>query len=122
MHELVEMEVRELLSNYEYDGDDATLVKGSALKALEGSMEDIGIPAIEQLVDAMDREIPIPERATEKDFMMSIEGAHNISGRGTVVTGTIDQGECKVGQDAHLIGIQRKPTPTTITGIETFHK
>jgi elongation factor Tu len=122
MHELVEMEVRELLSNYEYDGDDATLVKGSALKALEGSMDDIGIPAIEQLVEAMDREIPVPERATEKDFMMSIEGAHNISGRGTVVTGTIDQGECKVGQDAHLIGIQRKPTPTTITGIETFHK
>lgn len=92
MHELVEMEVRELLSSYDYDGDDATFVKGSALKALEGSTEDIGIPAIEKLVNAMDNEIPVPERPIDKDFMMSIEGAHNIAGRGTVVTGTIDAG------------------------------
>lgn len=97
MHELVEMEVRELLSSYDYDGDDATLVKGSALKALEGSTEEIGIPSIEKLVAAMDAEIPVPERPINKDFMMSIEGAHNISGRGTVVTGTIDAGTCKVG-------------------------
>lgn len=122
MHELVEMEVRELLSSYEYDGDNTAFVKGSALKALEGSTEAIGIPAIEQLVAAMDAEIPVPERATDKDFMMSIEGAHNISGRGTVATGTVDQGTIKIGADVHLIGIRRKPTATTITGIETFHK
>lgn len=122
MHELVEMEVRELLDKYEYDGDSTAFIKGSALLALEGSTEEIGVPAIEKLVKAMDEEIPLPERATDKDFMMSIEAAHNISGRGTVVTGTIDQGECKVGQDVHLIGVKRKPTPTTITGIETFHK
>ena len=122
MHELVEMEVRELLSAYDYDGDDTTFVKGSALKALEGSTDNIGVPAIESLVAAMDAEIPIPERPTDKDFMMSIEGAHNISGRGTVVTGTIEQGTCKINQDVHLIGMKRKPTPTTITGIETFHK
>ena len=122
MHELVEMEVRELLSHYEYDGEDAAFIKGSALMALEGSTEDIGIPSIEKLVAAMDNEIPIPERSTDKDFMMSIEGAHNISGRGTVATGTVDQGKIKIGADVHLIGIKRKPTPSTITGIETFHK
>lgn len=122
MHELVEMEVRELLEKYDYDGDDTSLIKGSALLALQGSMEEIGIPSIEKLVAAMDAEIPVPERDTDKDFMMSIEGAHNISGRGTVVTGTIDRGTCKIGQDVHLIGVRRKPTPTIITGIETFHK
>lgn len=73
-----------------------SVIKGSALKALEGSTEEIGIPSIEKLIKAMDEEIPEPKRLTDKDFMMSIEAAHNISGRGTVVTGTIDQGECKI--------------------------
>lgn len=122
MHELVEMEVRELLSQYEYDGDNAIFIKGSALCALQGTDPILGEKAMEQLVAALDSSIELPVREKEKNFLMSVDTAMNISGRGCVVTGTIEQGKCKIGDEVHMIGIKRKPTPTTITGIETFHK
>jgi elongation factor Tu len=122
MHELVEMEVRELLSQYEYDGDNVTIIKGSALAALQGTDPVLGEQAIEKLIEALDSNIEIPIREKEKDFLMSIDSSVNIAGRGTVVTGTIEQGKCKIGDEVHMIGIKRKPSPTTITGIETFHK
>lgn len=122
MHELVEMEVRELLSSYEYDGDNVPFIKGSALHALNGTEPALGAEAIEKLVNAMDEHILEPVRESKKDFLMSIESSLNIPGRGCVVTGTIEQGKCKINDDVHLIGIKRKPSPTTITGIETFHK
>ncbi|TNV84615.1 hypothetical protein FGO68_gene10180 [Halteria grandinella] len=122
MHELVEMEVRELLSNYEYDGDNTVFVKGSALCALNGTEPELGEKAMEKLISALDTQIELPERLKDKDFLMSIDSSVNIPGRGTVVTGTVEQGKCKVGDDVHMIGIKRKPSPTTITGIETFKK
>lgn len=122
MHELVEMEVRELLSQYEYDGDNTEFVKGSALSALNGTDPEIGEKAMEKLVAAMDAGFQVPERETSKPFLMSIDSSLNIPGRGTVCTGTIEQGLLKVNDEVHLIGINRKHTPTTVTGIETFHK
>lgn len=122
MHELVEMEVRELLSQYEYDGENTAFVKGSALSALNGEESELGTQSIEKLLQAMDSTFKEPEREVNKKFLMSIDQAINISGRGCVVTGTIEQGKAKLNQDVHLIGIKRKNTPTTITGIETFHK
>lgn len=122
MHELVEMEVRELLSEYDYDGDDAILVKGSALLALNGDQGPLGAQAMEELTNAMDSAIKEPVRETAKDFLMSIDSTHNIAGRGTVVTGSIEQGKIKVNEDVHLIGVNRKHRASTITGIETFHK
>ena len=122
MHELVEMEVRELLSYYEYDGDNTTFIKGSALAAVEGSDPELGANAIAKLVQAMDNDIPIPERDNEKDFLMAIEGSMNIGGRGTVATGTVETGKVKIGDDVHLIGLKRKPTPSTVIGVETFKK
>jgi elongation factor Tu len=123
MHELVEMEVRELLADYSYDDDDLPLIKGSALMALNGQDEDgLGTSSIQKLVEAMDSYFVAPERLINKDFFMSVDGAFNIPGRGTVATGTIDQGKIKVGDDVHLIGYKRKPFATTIVGIETFKK
>lgn len=122
MHELVEMEVRELLNQYEYDGDNAPLIKGSALCALNGTEPELGEKAMQKLVEALDTHIALPEREKDKDFLMSIDSSVNIPGRGTVVTGTVEQGKCKVGDEVHMIGMKRKPSPTTITGIETFHK
>jgi len=122
MHELVEMEVRELLSQYDYDGDNTAVIKGSALCALNGTDKEIGFDAMEQLVEAMDATFKEPERLTDKPFLMSIDQSINISGRGTVCTGTIEQGALKVNDEVHLIGIKRKHTATTVTGIETFHK
>lgn len=122
MHELVEMEVRELLNQYEYDGDNVPIIKGSALAALQGTDPVLGEKAMEQLVAALDKNIDIPVREKDKDFLMSIDSSVNIPGRGTVVTGTVEQGKCKVGDEVHMIGIKRKPSPTIITGIETFHK
>lgn len=122
MHELVEMEVRELLSAYDYDGDNCELIKGSALCALNGTDPVLGAEAMKKLVDAMDRTFTLPQRLTDKKFLMSIDQSINISGRGTVCTGTIEQGKIKLNEDVHLIGIKRKHTPTTITGIETFKK
>lgn len=122
MHELVEMEVRELLSHYEYDGENTPFIKGSALCALNGTEPELGEKAIGQLIEALDKNIEIPVREKDKDFMMSIDSSVNVPGRGTVVTGTVETGKCKIGDEVHMIGIRRKPTPTTITGIETFHK
>ena len=122
MHELVEMEVRELLNTYEYDGDNTIFVKGSALCALNGTEPELGEKAMEKLINALDTQFQLPERLKDKDFLMSIDSSVNIPGRGTVVTGTVEQGKCKVGDEVHMIGIKRKPSPTTITGIETFKK
>ena len=122
MHELVEMEVRELLSQYEYDGDNAIFIKGSALCALNGTDPELGTKPMEELIKALDEQIPVPVRTKDKPFLLSVDSAMNISGRGCVATGTIEQGVCKVGDEVHMIGIKRKQTPSTITGIETFHK
>lgn len=122
MHELVEMEVRELLSYYDYDGDNTIFVKGSALSALNGTDPEIGEQAMEQLVAAMDEHIKEPTRESAKDFLMSVDSSVSIPGRGVVATGTVEQGSVKLNEDVHLIGINRKHTNTTVTGIETFHK
>jgi elongation factor Tu len=119
--ELVEMEVRELLSKYDFPGDDIPIIKGSALKALEGDKGELGEEAILKLADALDSYIPTPERAIDKPFLMPIEDVFSISGRGTVVTGRIDRGIVKVGEEIEIIGI--KPTIKTIcTGVEMFRK
>ena len=119
--ELVEMEVRELLSSYDFPGDDLPIVTGSALKALEGDQSDLGEPSIVRLVDAMDEYIPQPEREIDKPFLMPIEDVFSISGRGTVVTGRIERGKVKVGEEVAIIGI--RPTVKTIcTGVEMFRK
>ena len=119
--ELVEMEVRELLSKYEFPGDDTPIIMGSALKALEGDQSDIGVPAILKLVDALDSWIPEPERDVDKQFLMPVEDVFSISGRGTVVTGRIERGVIKVGEEVEIVGI-RPTTKTTVTGVEMFRK
>jgi len=119
--DLVEMEVRELLDVYEFPGDDTPIVVGSALKALEGDTTDIGIPSIVKLVNEMDRYIPEPERALDKPFLMPIEDVFSISGRGTVVTGRVESGKVKVGEEVAIVGI-RDTTKTTCTGVEMFRK
>ena len=119
--ELVEMEVRELLSKYDFPGDDVPIVKGSALKALEGDTGPIGEEAIMALAEALDTYIPTPERAVDKPFLLPIEDVFSISGRGTVVTGRIERGIVKVGEEIEIIGI--KDTVKTIcTGVEMFRK
>jgi elongation factor Tu len=119
--ELVELEVRDLLSMYEFPGDKTPIVKGSALKALEGDTSPIGTPAIVQLVAEMDKYIPVPERLIDGPFLMPIEDVFSISGRGTVVTGRIERGIVKVGDEIEIVGM--KPTTKTIcTGVEMFRK
>ncbi len=119
--ELVEMEVRELLSKYDFPGDDIPIIKGSALKALQGDQSDIGEPSIFRLADALDNYIPEPERALDGAFLMPVEDVFSISGRGTVVTGRIERGIVKVGEELEIVGI--KPTlKTTCTGVEMFRK
>ena len=119
--ELVEMEVRELLSNYDFPGDDTPIVRGSALKALEGDQSEIGVPAIFKLVEALDSYIPEPQRDIEKPFLMPIEDVFSISGRGTVVTGRIERGKVKVGDEISIVGL-RETGKTTCTGVEMFRK
>ncbi len=119
--ELVDMEVRELLSKYDFPGDDTPIVKGSALKALEGDASDIGVPAVMKLVDEMDRYIPVPERAVDGAFLMPVEDVFSISGRGTVVTGRIERGIIKVNDEIEIVGI-RATTKTICTGVEMFRK
>jgi elongation factor Tu len=119
--ELVEMEVRELLSSYDFPGDDTPLVVGSALKALEGDDSPIGKPAIIKLVQEIDAYIPEPERDTDKPFLMPIEDVFSISGRGTVTTGRVERGIVKVGQEIEIVGI-KETTKTTCTGVEMFRK
>ena len=119
--ELVEMEVRELLSSYDFPGDDLPIVTGSALKALEGDTSELGEPSIIKLVDAMDAYIPQPQREIDKPFLMPIEDVFSISGRGTVVTGRIERGKVKVGEEVAIVGI--RPTVKTVcTGVEMFRK
>jgi elongation factor Tu len=119
--ELVEMEVRDLLSTYEFPGDDTPIVTGSALKAFEGDESDIGIPSIHKIVEAMDSYIPMPERAIDGDFLMPVEDVFSISGRGTVVTGRIERGVVKVGDEIEIVGI-KDTAKTTCTGVEMFRK
>ncbi|QNR96771.1 elongation factor Tu [Stenotrophomonas sp. 169] len=119
--ELVEMEVRELLSKYDFPGDDTPIIAGSARLALEGDQSDIGVPAVIKLVEALDSWIPMPERAVDKPFLMPVEDVFSISGRGTVVTGRIERGVIKVGEEIEIVGI-RDTVKTTVTGVEMFRK
>jgi len=119
--ELVEMEIRELLDSYDFPGDDTPIIVGSALKALEGDTSDIGAPSIIKLVAAMDEYIPEPVRAIDGDFLMPVEDVFSISGRGTVVTGRIERGIIKVGDEVEIVGI-KDTTKTTCTGVEMFRK
>ena len=119
--ELVKMEIRELLDAYEFPGDDTPIVVGSALKALEGDDSEIGMPAVKQLVETLDEYIPEPERAVDQPFLMPIEDVFSISGRGTVVTGRVERGIVKVGDDIDIIGIKETES-TTCTGVEMFRK
>jgi elongation factor Tu len=119
--ELVEMEVRDLLSTYKFPGDKTPVIVGSALKALEGDTSDIGIPSIEKLVKAMDEYIPLPERPVDQPFLLPIEDVFSISGRGTVVTGRVERGIVKVGEEVEIVGI-RPTQKTTCTGVEMFRK
>ncbi|UOQ49458.1 elongation factor Tu [Gracilibacillus caseinilyticus] len=118
--ELVEMEVRDLLSEYEFPGDDVPVVKGSALKALEG--EEQYVNAILELMDAVDEYIPRPDRDTEKPFMMPVEDVFSITGRGTVATGRVERGVVKVGDEVEVIGLAEEAAKTTVTGVEMFRK
>jgi elongation factor Tu len=122
--ELVEMEIRELLSKYEFPGDDIPVIKGSALKALESSSEDMGAEeykSIEELMAAIDSYIPTPERDIDKPYLMPVEDVFSISGRGTVVTGRVERGIVKVGEEVEIVGI-RETRKTVATGVEMFRK
>ncbi|PIT60264.1 elongation factor Tu, partial [Snodgrassella alvi] len=119
--ELVEMEIRDLLSSYEFPGDDIPLIKGSALKALEGDTSDIGEASIMALADALDSYIPTPERAVDKPFLLPIEDVFSISGRGTVVTGRVERGVINVGDEIEIVGL-KETQKTTCTGVEMFRK
>jgi elongation factor Tu len=119
--ELVEMEVRELLSKYEFPGDDLPIIKGSAKLALEGDAGDLGEGAIMKLAEALDTYIPTPERAIDGAFLMPVEDVFSISGRGTVVTGRVERGIVKVGEEIEIVGI-RDTQKTTCTGVEMFRK
>jgi elongation factor Tu len=119
--ELVEMEVRELLDQYDFPGDDTPIIIGSALKALEGDTSEIGMPAVQKLIETLDEYIPEPERAIDQAFLMPIEDVFSISGRGTVVTGRIERGIVKVGEEIEIVGV-KDTTKTTCTGVEMFRK
>ncbi|MFH0340864.1 MAG: elongation factor Tu, partial [Chromatiales bacterium] len=119
--ELVEMEVRELLDSYKFPGEKTPVVVGSALKALEGEGSELGVQSIEKLVAAMDEYIPVPERAVDQPFLMPIEDVFSISGRGTVVTGRVERGRVKVGEEVAIVGI-RETQKTICTGVEMFRK
>ena len=119
--ELVELEVRELLSMYEFPGDDIPIIQGSALKSLEGEDSDIGTKSIDALLEAIDTYIPQPERDVDKPFLMPVEDVFSITGRGTVATGRIERGICKVGESIEIVGIKDTQT-TVVTGVEMFRK
>jgi elongation factor Tu len=119
--ELVELELRELLSMYEYPGDDIPIIIGSALQALEGVETEMGEGSIARLMDAVDNYIPEPERPVDKPFLMPVEDVFSISGRGTVATGKVDRGIIKIGEEVEIVGI-RDTTKTTVTGVEMFRK
>jgi len=119
--DLVELEVRELLKEYEFPGDDIPIVKGSALKALEGDTSEIGEPSVLKLMEEVDRYIPTPERQIDKPFLMPVEDVFSISGRGTVVTGRVERGVVKVGDEVEVVGL-RPTQKTVVTGVEMFRK
>lgn len=119
--DLVELEVRELLSSYEFPGDEIPIIRGSALKALEGDQSEIGVPAILKLMQALDSYIPQPKRDIDKPFLMPVEDVFSIQGRGTVVTGRIERGMVKVGEEIEIVGF-RDTQKTTVTGVEMFRK
>src|SRR5690606_14777601 len=119
--DLVELEVRELLSKYKFPGDDIPIIKGSALKAGEGSTDGIGEPAILKLMEALDSYIPMPERQKDRPFLMAVEDVFSIQGRGTVVTGRIERGIVKVNDEVEIVGI-RDTKKTVVTGVEMFRK
>jgi len=119
--ELVDMEIRELLSSYDFPGDDIPIIVGSALKALEGDESEIGVPSVLKLVEAMDEYFPEPVREMDKPFLLPIEDVFSISGRGTVVTGRVERGIVKVGEEIEIVGI-KETTKTTCTGVEMFRK
>jgi len=119
--DLVEMEVRELLSKYEFDGDNTPIIRGSALKAIEGDTSEVGVPAIKKLLEALDNWIPEPKRETDKPFLMAVEDVFSITGRGTVATGRIERGQIKVGETVEIIGF-RDTINSVATGIEMFRK
>ncbi|MDM8558085.1 elongation factor Tu [Candidatus Parabeggiatoa sp. HSG14] len=119
--ELVEMEVRELLDNYKFPGDDTPVIIGSALKTLEGDTSEMGLPSILKLVEAMDNYIPEPQRDIDQAFLMPIEDVFSISGRGTVVTGRVERGKVKVGEEIEIVGV-KETTKTICTGVEMFRK
>src|SRR5256886_10730897 len=119
--ELVEMEVRELLTTYKFPGDKTPIIVGSALKALEGDKGELGVPSVVKLVEEMDKYIPIPKREVDKPFLMPVEDVFSISGRGTVVTGRIERGIIKVNDEVEIVGL--RPTVKTVcTGVEMFRK
>jgi len=123
--ELVELELREMLTGYKFPGDEIPIVKGSALKALESTSEDLNAPeyaCIKELLDTIDSYFPEPEREMDKPFMMPVEDVFSIKGRGTVVTGRIDRGKIKVGDAVEIVGLREKSTSTVVTGVEMFHK
>jgi elongation factor Tu len=119
--DLVELEVRELLSKYEFPGDDIPIIRGSALKALEGEASEIGQGAIQKLMDALDAYIPQPQRDVDRPFLMPVEDVFSISGRGTVATGRIERGKIKVGEEVEVVGM-KDTAKTTVTGVEMFRK
>ena len=121
MLELVEMEIRELLNEYEFPGDDTPIIVGSALKALEGDTSDIGVPSVQKLIETLDTYVPEPERPVDGNFLMPIEDVFTISGRGTVVTGRIETGIVNTGDDLEIVGI-KETSKTTCTGVEMFRK
>ena len=119
--ELVEMEVRDLLTKYEFPGDKVTVIRGSATKALEGDTSEIGEPAIQRLMDALDKDIPEPKRMTDQPFLLAVEDVFSITGRGTVATGRVERGTIKVGDNVEIVGI-KETQKTVVTGIEMFRK
>ena len=120
--ELVEMEVRDLLNEYKFPGDDTPIIKGSALKALENPTDTDATACIMELMDAVDSYIPTPERATDKPFLMPVEDVFTITGRGTVATGRVETGVLKVQEEVEIIGLKEEKSKTVITGIEMFRK
>ena len=122
MFELVEMEVQEILEKYEYDPAKTVFIRGSALNALEGGNPELGVEKVKELINVMDTKIDIPTRDIDKPFQMSIESTYNIEGRGTVVTGTIEQGKVKIGDDIEIVGFADNPKKSSVIGVETFKK
>lgn len=122
MVDMVEEEIRDLLKKYDFPGDTTPIIRGSALKALQGDESELGAPSIRKLMEAVDAFIPLPKRDIDKPFLMPVEGVFSIAGRGTVATGRIEKGKIKIGEPVQLVGLNDKPVDTTVIGIEMFRK